>query len=340
MALRLSAAALAAVSLLVCPVIASEFATTIVQVNLGPNANPSFPPARMLGGPTGGGLNNGSVDVCVLGVGGFVTVGFNVLIQDGPGADLIACENGFQLGGTGVFAEVAALEVSSDGVTFARFPSRYVGPPSVQPPFGTLPIGTFSGLVGGLPVIANVLTNTVPPDDPVRAGGDAFDLAELAQDSLVLGGQVDLAAIQFVRVVDVAEGAVNDSFGNAIYDNGGATGSADIDAIAAVNHSGNASADQPICDLRVDGLGFLELTLGDPNGFFNLDLAELRASFDLVEFPFFSVLPAFQIVSFDGQVAVLRSIAPLAGAGVRGAFAVSVKDQSGRFSGDQWVLQG
>ncbi len=336
-----SAAVAALCSASVVSLSASEFATTIVQANLGPNANPSFPPANLLGGPLGGGLTNGSVDVVVLGTGGSITVGFNVTIQDGPGADFLAFENGFSfVTPSDIFAEVAFVEVSSDGVNFARFPSRYGGPPVQQPPFGTLPMGTFAGLVGGMPGIANVATNVIPPEDPVRAGGEAFDLAELATDPLVVGGFVDLSAITQVRFVDAPEGVSLDSLGNPIWDHGGASGSADLDAVVVVNHPATATPNQPVCDLAIDSAGFIVLRLGDQNGFLDLDLTKLRASFNLVEFPFFAVLPVFVPTSFDGSVYELKTVAPVVGAGITGAFAVSAADFAGGFSGDQVMIQG
>lgn len=320
---------------------ASEFASSIVQANLGPNANPAFPPNLLLGGPRGAGINNGSLDVAALGTGGSITVGFNVVIQDGPGADFIAFENGFSFGSPdAVFSEVSFVEVSSDGVVFARMPSRYAGGNFPQMAFGTQVIGTHAGLVGGMPVVANVLTNSIPPEDPTRAGGEAFDLADLAADPLVLSGQVDLQAIQQIRIVDVPEGVAQDSFGNTIWDNGGPTSSADLDAVVVINHPATATPTQPVCDLEFDAAGFLTVRLGDPNGFADLDLAKLRASFNLVEFPFFSILGLFAPVSFTAGVYELRSIVPLNGAGLFGAFAVSVSDHAGGFSGDQVMIQG
>jgi len=318
---------------------ASEFATSIVQSIPGPFAHPAFPPARLLGGPQGGGAGVGSLDVHMLGVGGSVTVGFDVILKDGPGADFLAFENPISAGG-GSFSEAVFVEVSSDGSTFARFPSRYVGPALTQPALGTLPIGTFAGLSGHVPVMTNVATNSIPPEDPVRAGGEAFDLAELANDPLVVSGAVDVMSIKVVRFVDVPEGLVTDSGGNPIFDHGGPSGSADMDAVCVVNHTMTVTPNQPICDLRIDPLGFLEVEFGDPDGFCDLDLSALRASFNLVEFPFFAVFPAFSIVSFDGNVALLRSLGPVTGAGIMGAFAVSAGDFAGGFSGDQILLQG
>ena len=51
-----------------------------------------------------------------------------------------------------LFLSPPRVEVSTDGVNFARFPTRYAGPVGPLPPFGVSPMGTFSGMTGGLPV--------------------------------------------------------------------------------------------------------------------------------------------------------------------------------------------
>ena len=318
-----------------------QYATNVVSTSLGPGGGGIFGPANALGGPRGGGQFIGSIDVLTLGVGGSVVLGFGVTVKDGPGADLTCFENPIASGGTGdTFAEVVTVEVSTDGTSWARFPFRYVGPPQALPPLGTAPIGTFSGLCGSVPVVANVDTGACDPFDPVRSGGESFDLADLATDPAVTSGLVDLDDIRFVRLTDVPEGTVTDAAGNTVWDNGGPGGSADIDAVAVLNHAGTVDANQPTCDLSIDASGHLVWRLGDPDGFFNLDLATLAASVNLTEFPASLVLSAFQVASFDGRIAELRSLGPVVGSGVIGAFAVSVSDKSGRFSGDQVILQG
>jgi hypothetical protein len=330
MSFRNSIAAIA-LQCAVCPLAsASEFATTVVHYVPGSGASGSFPATLALGGPQGGGLGGGSLHVATLGAGGALTLGFAVTLRDGPGADLIVSENGFAFGNPpSVFAEVCFVEVSSDGTNFARFESRQGSPVS-----GT-PMATYRGLGGGLPVIANVVTHVVPPEDPVRSGGDAFDLAELGSHPLVGSGQLDLGNVNFVRLVDAMPGDV-DSYGTPIVD----AGSADVDAVTVINHVATVTPNQPICDLAIDSNGFVELRLGDPDGFFDLDLGELRASIDLVPVDFFLLLNAFQIQSFDGRVAVFRTPVPVDGAGIFAAFAVSVADAAGGFSGDQVRVQG
>jgi hypothetical protein len=315
-------------------------ATTVVSYNPGPNAHPSYVnPTLFLGGPQGGGFSTGSLDVVALGVDGELTVGFDVTIVDGPGADFTVSENGFVFGG-GVFAEVAFVEVSTDGTTFARFPTRYGGPVGPLPAFGSSPMGTFGGLCGGLPGIANVNTNAIDPFDPVESGGEAFDLAELAGDPLVTAGVVDLGAIHYVRVLDVPEGLYKDSFGNVIWDHGGPIGSADVDAVSVINHAGNVTAHQPIADFRVDPSGYVELRLADPDGIADLDLSTLRASIDLQPSSFGAIRPLFRLVQRTPQGVLLRSVTPLVGSGVFQVLGISIRDHSGQFSGDQVILPG
>jgi hypothetical protein len=301
----------------------------------------NFDQNNILGGPQGGGFNNGALHVLSLGIGGRVTLGFDVTITDGPGADLTVFENGFVFSG-GTFSEVAFVEVSTDGVNFARFPTRYAGLAGPQAPFGVQPFGTFSGLTGGLPGLANVFTNAIDPFDPVGSGGESFDLAELTAHPLVVAGTLDLAAIHFVRIVDVIAGVDVDSFGVPIEDNGGASG-ADIDAVAVIQHVGNQRPTAPGVDLFQDSQGFLHCVVRDVNGLQDLDLASLRMSLDLVELPFFHMRRYFRMQSNSLTELHLISLVPVpgapAGAIPKGVLAVSVRDLAGDLSGDQIALQ-
>jgi len=331
---------------LVCaaaPVLAqNRFASSVVSFVPGPGANPSFvDPSRALGGPQGGGLSNGSLDIVALGVGGELTLGFSVTIVDGPGADLVVCENGFSFAApSDIFAELAFVEVSTDGVNFARFPTRYGGPLGPLPAFGTSPMGTFGGMCGGLPVVANVVTNAVDPFDPVTAGGEALDLADLAGDPLVVAGLVDLQAIHFVRLVDVEEGVHVDSFGATIWDHGGFNSSADIDAVSAIHYAGGVDANGPIVDLSIDAQGYLVLELGDANGVLDLDLSTLSVSQNLAPSGFGAIRPLLKLQQRTLTSVILRSKQPIVGSGIQMALGISVRDQSGAVSADQILLPG
>jgi hypothetical protein len=227
--------------LLAClPLHASNFFAEEV-VDFSPGAGASGPEAlpKVLGGPRGGGMNQGNVsDVLTLGETGSVTVGFNQKwIEDGPGSDFIVFENPFTVGGNPdlVFGELAFVEVSTDGTNFARFDSLSLNPGPIGP-FGTLNKNLVSGLVGTQPVLANVDTNAVNPFDPSAAGGNAFDLSALANNALVLSGQVNLNQIRYLRLVDIkGDGTTLDSAGNPIYDATGFNNSADIDAVSVIH---------------------------------------------------------------------------------------------------------
>lgn len=118
-------------------------------------------------------------------------------IRNLPGADFVVFENGFyseyDTGGAGIggiFGELAYVEVSSDGVNFARFPSVSLTPSAVGP-YGTLDPSNIFALAG----------------KHVNAYGESwgtpFDLSGLTSHPLVLNGTVDLNNIRFIRIVDV-----------------------------------------------------------------------------------------------------------------------------------------
>lgn len=307
----------------------SPYATQVVQYVQGSGGG-LFDPAKILGAPLGAGTGGGSLDVLTLGDAGSVTLAFDRVLRDRPGADLAVFENGFIVGGgPNVFAELAHVEVSSDGTNFARFPSCYAPPAG-----GGNPIGTAAYLCGGTPVLANEQAQPGSGLDPARSGGEALDLALLAQDPLVLSGAVDLQALNYVRLVDVAGGDL-DAKGQPI--SGGA--SADIDAVALLHHDGQGE-DRPVCDLFLDAQGHARLRLGDPDGIGDLDLSSLSASWSLQSLPLSTLLSLFQVASFDGQVLELVSPVPIAGTGMTATLAVSVRDLAGALTGDQLPLQG
>lgn len=140
-----------------------------------------------------------------LGEEGSATLSFSLPFFDRPGPDFAVFENPFVVSpdfGGGVFGELGFVEVSSDGVTFARFDS-----------FFNSALGGFDQLLD--PNKISGLAGVVP----IAEGGDLFDLADLAGAAVVLSGDVDLDAIFFVRIIDiVGDGNTPDSFGNPIED--------------------------------------------------------------------------------------------------------------------------
>ncbi|MBX3435600.1 MAG: PEP-CTERM sorting domain-containing protein [Pirellulales bacterium] len=138
---------------------------------------------------------------------GHITVTFPGGIRNGAGPDFAVFENGFVFPSDPyLFAELAYVEVSSNGVDFARFPSV-----STNIDWQ----GTFGQAFGGFD-----MTNVHNLAGKHASGfGTPFDLDDLASDPLVIGGQVDLAAIAYVKLVDIpGNGAFVDSSGNPILD--------------------------------------------------------------------------------------------------------------------------
>ncbi len=172
-------------------------------------------PENALGPATGD-----SLDSVSLGDGGHATLYFESGIHNGPGDDLAVYENGFPFL-DGLFAELAFVEVASDGVAFARFPATALNPFPVAS-FDPLDPTDYHGLAGrhefGL--------------------GTGFDLAALATDPLVVAGEIDLLDVRYVRVVDVVgDGSRVDRSGRPIYDpyaTAFAAGGFDVEAVAAL----------------------------------------------------------------------------------------------------------
>lgn len=279
--------------------------------------------------------------VTSLGEGGSLTLGFSTNIVDGPGVDLLVMENGFEFptGSGRIFAEVAFVEVSSNGVDFARFPTRYAGPTGPLANFGSEPMGTYAGMTGGLPVFADANLNNLRPDDPTEAGGEAFDLTVLQSHALVLGGQLDLNAIGFVRLVDAVAGVDVDSFGTTIWDNGGQPSSADIEAVVAINHAGLTPATGPEVDLAFDAQGRLILSISDVDGLQDIDFSRLRVRLNTTDLTVADLLTFFEITVPTPNQVLATTRGPLQGFGFKAVVAASIADFGGARCADQIFLQ-
>lgn len=114
-----------------------------------------------------------------------------------PGADFVVFENSFvsanNTGGAGiggVLSELAYVEVSSDGVNFARFKSTSLTPSAVGPYGSVNPTNIYN--------LAGKHVNAYG-----ECWGTPFDLADLATDPLVQTGTVNLTQIRYVRLVDI-----------------------------------------------------------------------------------------------------------------------------------------
>lgn len=161
-------------------------------------------PEIIQGAPQGGGQTKGSLDVLSLGRGGEIAFAFGTDIVDGDGPDFVIFENAFAYtlpGGStaAVFAELGEVSVSLDGEAWTTFPCQSRDFP-------------YTGCAGWQPVLAS-RENGVDPLDPEKAGGDAFDLAE-----------VGLSSARYVKIRDISD------YG------GGGTAGFDLDG-AAVIHS-------------------------------------------------------------------------------------------------------
>jgi len=306
----------------------SVFATQVVSSNTnGGSGGGIFAPVNALGAPLG------ALDVHSLGIGGQLTLGFQVPIANGPGADFLVAENPFLVGGTffATFAELMFVEVSSDGVQFARFPSRWFGPASAPGAFGSLPVGSASNLAGQHVAFGPIAG--ADPQDVVAAGGDAFDLADLALHPLVTAGVVDLAAITQVRLVDVVAGQSTDSGGTTIFDPG--TGSADVDAVTVIHQQGLVDAHGPNVAITIAVDGTIVVRLEDPDGWQDLDYTTLHSAlFGVPIDPGAMISTFFQVQVADATGFTL--VQPFAlPADLLFTLSFSVKDLQGHRSGAQ-----
>ncbi len=131
-------------------------------------------PANVLG-PVGSGVTVTTpaslpTEIVSLGKGGYIVLGFDYPIIDGPGPDFTVFENAFFYPG-GVFDEWMIVSVSPDGENWLVFPHDTL---------------TGEGMAGRTPTAGGVdYTN------PAESGGDSFDLSVLGLDT-----------VRYVRVDD------------------------------------------------------------------------------------------------------------------------------------------
>lgn len=204
------------------------WATGVAQLTRGPIdiADPSGSLASYGIGGDALGPADGTLNVVSLGDGGSITLTFATPIANGPGADLAVFENGFDTGGP-FFAELAYVEVSSNGSDFFRFPSVSLTQTQTQvETFGTIDPTDVYNLAGKHGVLE----------------GTPFDLQELVGVSPLL----NVDAVTHVRIVDVV-GRITpigafapslDSLGNIIndpYNTPFDVGGFDLDAVAVLN---------------------------------------------------------------------------------------------------------
>ncbi len=164
-----------------------------------------------------------SSDVVSLGDGGSITLTFANPIKNGAGADFAVFENSF----SETFLELAFVEVSTDGVTFVRFPSISLTPETEIGGFGNIDATKIHNLAGKYK----------------QGYGTPFDLNDLVDST-----GIDVNEINYVRLVDVV-GTTNSLY--ATYDSQGhividpyatpfASSGFDLDAIGVINEDSNA----------------------------------------------------------------------------------------------------
>jgi hypothetical protein len=187
---------------------------------------------------------------------GYITLSFDSAIRNSIGADFSVFENGFisnynipETGGLSgqVLAELAFVEVSTDGVTFARFPSIYLNTAdNIGLQFDT--DGNPSNYSYGTQDVSYIYNLAGKHNNAYGANswGTPFDLDDLRDNEYVLNGTIDLDNILYVRVVDIpGNGTFTDSLGNSIYDPWVTWGSGgfDLEAVGVLN---SASAMAPV----------------------------------------------------------------------------------------------
>lgn len=167
---------------------------------------------------------------------GWITVGFDQAITNGPGSDFAVWENGFVVSGTGgrIYAELGYVDVSTDGDNWVEFPSAYLevesGNPNIDPTY-------VYNLAG------NYKAHYIPVED---REGTPFNLDDILSTDAVLAGLVDPNAINYVRLRDIIGGGEGgDNWDQATYfgydrdhlihDGISYGGGADWDAIGVMN---------------------------------------------------------------------------------------------------------
>ena len=162
-------------------------------------------PTKALGPVTGDSVGDivslGDMDIDEIEQGmqpGQITLTFDEPLRNGSGYDFVVFENAFMsihstTGGSmsgQMLAELAYVEISSNGIDFVRFDSVSLTPEPVGP-YGTIETGNVYNLAGKHPNANGVCTGT------------PFDLQEIADHPDVVSGLVDIDDIKYVRIIDV-----------------------------------------------------------------------------------------------------------------------------------------
>lgn len=183
-----------------------SWATEVVSYEQAPGVDPRWcEPNKALGPATGkghedifslGDLSREQINQGVLP--GQITLQFDEPIRNGEGYDFAVFENGLLSEFTTpagsaagqMFAELAYVEVSSNGEDFVRFPAVSLTAAPVGL-FGTIEISNIYNLAGKHPNSGRTCTGT------------GFDLQEIAKEPSIISGLVDINDIRYVRIVDI-----------------------------------------------------------------------------------------------------------------------------------------
>ena len=174
---------------------------------------------------------------------GRITLTFDVPITDKEGPDFAVFENGFiEFDTTRIATDLGYVEVSSDGVNFARFPAVSLC---------TNAVGPYESIEAQF--LYNLCGNHINAYG--YSWGTPFDLGDLAAHPLVLDGTVCLTNITHVRIEDIpGNGSRFDSFDppNPIRDPWltWGSGGVDLEAVGVINSAGAARI-----DIVIDGPG-------------------------------------------------------------------------------------
>ncbi|WP_158844028.1 T9SS type A sorting domain-containing protein [Algibacter sp. L1A34] len=172
-------------------------------------------------------IDKSNDQIVSLGDGGTAILTFSIPIVNNAGFDFAVFENSFD----GLFLELGFVEVSSDGVTFFRFPSHSQTQTETQvASFGNLDATYINNLAG-----------------KYRGSyGTPFDLDDITDNILL-----DKSAITHVKIIDVIGTidptyATYDSYGNIVNDPYatpfGSSGF-DLDAVGVINEATGLSLD-------------------------------------------------------------------------------------------------
>lgn len=211
---------------------------------------------------------------------GNITLSFAKSISNRPGPDFAVFENGMTTTGPKgeqyyIFAELAFVEVSTDGITFARFPSVSLNDPTKSiGPYQSLDPTNIYNLAG-----KHQNTGSSSTDDTTngKGWGTPFDLSDILSCPEVISGQVNPAEIRYLRIVDIPGTGFYQDNATAMPD----PTTKDPQTGLTSNYSDNHAIRDPWFTwgsggFDLEAVGVLNLTNGDGNMDGIVDIADLE----------------------------------------------------------------